>query len=292
MRLQRRKQLYSLHFDLLAGLQSRFPLRRKGKNMNAQLRRPGQKAAVPGITLLLLILFGISYPFESATAGEWRVAPIKLELGSDTRSGVISVLNEGTGRFQVQMRAFLWEQVAEGKDQYTETNDLIFFPKIMVFEKPEERILRAGIKLPAATKEKTYRLFIEEIPEPKKADGTNIAVAIRFGVPIFVKPLKEEPKGEIGKVELAKGECRVMVKNTGNVHFIIEAVNIKGVDLKEEQTFSKKLDGWYLLNGVSRVYKTEIPLEACSKSAKLDIEIKTNKFVLNGKLDVDKSMCR
>jgi fimbrial chaperone protein len=260
--------------------------------MNAQVRRPGRKAVVLGITLFLLILYGVSCPFESATAGEWRVAPIKLDLGSDTRSGVISVLNEGTGRFQVQMKAFRWDQDAEGKDQYTETNDLIFFPKIMVFEKPEERILRAGIKMPAATKEKTYRLFIEEIPEPKKADGTNIAVTIRFGVPIFVKPLKEEPKGEIEKVELAKGECRVPVKNTGNVHFIIEAVNIKGVDLKGEQTFSKKLDGWYLLNGVSRVYRTVIPLGACTKSAKLEVEIKTNKFVLNGKLDVDKSMCQ
>mgnify|MGYP001057474335 CR=1 FL=1 len=37
------------------------------------------------------------------------------------------------------MRAFLWEQDADGKDLLTETNDLIFFPKIIIFEKPEER---------------------------------------------------------------------------------------------------------------------------------------------------------
>jgi len=260
--------------------------------MYAHLRKPGRGTFVLGTTLLLFILCSVCCTPKAVLAGEWRVAPIRLDLGSDARSGVISVLNEGTGRFQVQMKAFLWEQDAEGKDQYTETNDLIFFPKIMVFEKPEERILRAGIKIPAATKEKTYRLFIEEIPEPKKTDGTNIAVTIRFGVPIFVKPLKEEPKGEIAKLELTKGECRVTVKNTGNVHFIIEAVNIKGVDLKGEETFSRKLDGWYLLNGISRIYRTEIPTGACNKSAKLDVEIKTNKFVLNGKLDVDKSMCQ
>ncbi|MRR06361.1 MAG: molecular chaperone [Deltaproteobacteria bacterium] len=260
--------------------------------MNITMRYLSRIAGMLATTIFLLLVCSVCCPSGAASAGEWRVAPIRLDLGSDARSGVISVLNEGTGRFQVQMKAFLWEQDAEGKDQYTETNELIFFPKIMVFEKPEERILRAGIKIPAATKEKTYRLFIEEIPEPKKADGTNIAVAIRFGVPIFVKPLKEEPKGEIGKLELAKGECRVTVKNAGNVHFIIEAVNIKGLDLKGEQTFSSKLDGWYLLNGVSRVYKTEIPEGTCVKSARVDVEIKTNKFVLNGKLDVDKSMCQ
>jgi fimbrial chaperone protein len=256
------------------------------------LRIPRLSTDKVGSVILLIFLFSFVVMPTTVFAGEWRVAPIRLELGSDARSGVISVVNEGAGKFQVQMKAYLWEQDADGKDQLTETKDLIFFPKIMVFEKPEERILRAGIKTPAATKEKTYRLFIEEIPEPKKADGTNIAVAIRFGVPIFVKPLKEEPKGEIAKIELVNGDCRVTVKNSGNVHFIITAVNIKGKDLKGQETFAKKLDGWYLLNGASRVYTAAIPKQACAETATLDIEVATNRFVLNGKLDVDKSMCQ
>jgi fimbrial chaperone protein len=243
---------------------------------------------VAGVTFLLFLVF---LPGREAGAGEWRVSPIRLELGSDARSGMVSVINESSGRFQVQMKACLWEQDAEGKDQYTETNDLVFFPKIMIFDKAEERALRVGIKTPAAVKEKTYRLFIQEIPEPKKADGTSVAVTIRFGVPIFVKPLKEEPKGEITKLELARGECRISVKNSGNTHFIINSVEIKGTNFKGVQTFTKKLDGWYLLNGVSRVYAYEIPKEACSETAKLDVEVKTNPFILNGKLDVDKSMC-
>ena len=260
--------------------------------MKSSLRIPALATVRVGSAILLILLFSLAIVPTAVIAGEWRVAPIRLELGSDARSGVISVVNEGTGRFQVQMKAFLWEQDADGKDQLTETKDLIFFPKIMVFEKPEERILRAGIKIPAAAKEKTYRLFIEEIPEAKKADGTNIAVAIRFGVPIFVKPLKEEPKGEIAKLELVNGDCQITVKNSGNVHFIITAVNIKGKDLKGQETFAKKLDGWYLLNGASRVYTTAIPKQACAETATLDVEIPTNRFNLLGKLDVDTSMCQ
>lgn len=259
--------------------------------MDSQLRGPGRKAAILCSFLVAFIICCAMCLAESASAGEWRVAPIRLDLGSDTRSGVISVLNEGTGRFQVQMRAFLWEQDDQGKDRLTETNDLIFFPRIMVFEKPEERILRAGIKIPATTKEKTYRLFIEEIPEPKKAEGTNIAVAIRFGVPIFVKPLKEEVKGEISKIELAKGECRVTVRNSGNVHFTIASITIRGKDLQGRETYSGKLDGWYLLNGASRIYTAKLPKGACTGTSKLDVEVQTNKFVLNGNLDVDTSMC-
>ncbi|MHC1697414.1 MAG: molecular chaperone [Geobacteraceae bacterium] len=260
--------------------------------MKSSSRIPSlERGAVFCVFLCLSLCLLASVP-TALFAGDWRVAPIRLELGSDARSGVISVVNEGTGKFQVQMKAFLWEQDADGKDQLTETKDLIFFPKIMVFEKPEERILRAGIKIPATTKEKTYRLFIEEIPEPKKADGTAIAVAIRFGVPIFVKPLKEELKGEIATLELVNGGSRVTVKNSGNVHFIITDVNFKGTDLKGRETFAKKLDGWYLLNGASRNYSAAIPKQVCEDTATLSVKISTNKFVLDRKLDVDKSMCQ
>jgi fimbrial chaperone protein len=214
-----------------------------------------------------------------------------LDFDRGTKSGVITVVNEGGERLNVQMKAFEWSQNADGKDRYTETNDIIFFPRIMVLEKNEEKILRAGIKIPATTKEKTYRLFIEEIPEPKKAEGVNVAIAIRFGVPIFVKPLKEEVKGEIEKVELSKGVLNALIKNKGNTHFIINSIDVKGKNAKGEGIFSKELSGWYLLSGVSRIYTLSIPQEVCKDLSKLDIEVKTERFNLNGKLDVDQAMC-
>ena len=226
-----------------------------------------------------------------AFSGEFRVTPIRLDFDRGAKSGVITILNEGGDKLNVQMKAFEWTQNAEGKDQYTETNDIIFFPRIMALEKSEEKILRAGIKIPATTKEKTYRLFIEEIPEPKKAEGVNVAIAIRFGVPIFVKPLKEEVKGEIEKVELSKGVLSALVKNRGNTHFIINSIDIKGKNAKGEAIFSKELSGWYLLSGVSRLYSTPIPQEVCKDLVRLDMEIKTDRFNLNGKLDVDQAMC-
>lgn len=254
-------------------------------------RIPGPATRRCGSISLLILLASFAFLPATTFAGQWRVAPIKLELGSNARSGVVNIVNEGTGKFQVQMKAFLWEQDSDGKDRLTETGDLIFFPRMMVFEKPEERILRAGIKLPATTKEKTYRLFIEEIPEPKKAEGTNIAVAIRFGVPVFVKPLQEDPKGELAKIELVGGDCRVTVKNSGNVHFIIQDITINGKGIQDKVTFTQKIDGWYLLNGASRVYTAKIPKQACMETTSLSVKVNTNRFSLYGTLDVDKTMC-
>jgi fimbrial chaperone protein len=240
---------------------------------------------------LLYILFCLFLIPSVTFSGEFRVTPIRLDFDRGTRSGVITIINEGSDKLNVQMKAFEWTQDSEGKDQYTETNDIIFFPRIMSLEKNEEKILRAGIKIPATTKEKTYRLFIEEIPEPKKAEGVNIAIAIRFGVPIFVKPLKEEVKGEIEKIELSKGVLNALIKNRGNTHFIINSIDLKGKNAEGENIFSKELSGWYLLSGVSRLYTTTIPQEVCKGLSQLDIEVKTDRFNLNGKLDVEQTMC-
>jgi fimbrial chaperone protein len=229
---------------------------------------------------------------DSARGGEFRVTPIRLALDARTKTGVITVTNEAEEKLQCQMKAFEWTQDEGGKDVYEETQDLVFFPKIMTVDPKSERVIRAGIKIPVVAKEKTYRLFIEEIPEPKKAQGTAVAVAIRFGVPIFSQPVKEEAKGAIERFDLSKGTVTLALKNTGNVHLVITRVRLLGWDQKGGQTLAKDLSGWYLLNGVSRTYSAPLARDACTKTATLDVEVVTDKINLKHKLNTDASMCK
>lgn len=229
---------------------------------------------------------------STASAGEWRVTPIRLDFDARTKSAVITVINEGDEKVNFQIRAFEWMQDAEGKDQYQETQEIIFFPRIMALDKKEERVIRAGIRIPATTKEKTYRLFIEEIPAPQKAEGTMVAINLRFGVPIFVKPLREDPRAVIEKTELSKGGVvNTTLKNTGNVHLVINSIDIKGKKATGEEVFSKELAGWYLLSGVTRLYSSSIPEPLCKETSVIEIEAKTNRFKLSGRLDVNQEMC-
>lgn len=240
--------------------------------------------------LLAGVLAVVIFPVD-AFPGEWRVAPIRLDFGREVKTGVVTVTNDASEKLNVQIKAMEWSQDAEGKDVYSDTSDIIFFPKIMTIDKKEDRIIRAGIKAPAVAREKTYRLFIEEIPEPRKAEGASVAVAIKFGVPIFVKPLKEEEKGEIGAIGLHGGVFSATLSNKGTVHFRINSLTIQGKNNKGEETYKTELAGWYLLSGSSRIYTASLPKEYCDNTAKVEVEVKTDKFVLNGKLDVDKTMC-
>jgi fimbrial chaperone protein len=256
------------------------------------MKRPDDEgtACAARLSFASILLFLLLLPVASR-AGEWRVSPIRLDLGRAAKSGAVTVINESDDRLQVQMTAMEWTQDADGKDQYAESGDILFFPRLMIFDKKEEKILRAGIRAPATVMEKAYRLFIEEIPGPRKAEGANITVAIRFGVPIFVHPLKEEPRGEVGPVTMSEGTLRVPVKNSGNVHFVIQSVLVKGKNGKGEEILSRELSGWYLLAGASRMYTTDVPPEACGNLAGMEFEVKTDKIPLHGQMVADRSMC-
>ena len=235
-----------------------------------------------------LLALGILSP---ASAGQFGVSPIRVDLDRNSKSGAITVSNdEAAESLRVQMRLFEWTQDAEGKDVYQESQDLVYFPRLMVLEKGQQKLVRVGLRTPATTQERTYRLFVEELPSPPvagAATGSRVAIAVRFGVPVYLKPATEELRGEIVKLELSKGVLHVVVRNTGNTHF-----TIKTVTATSGKAFSRELAGWYLLAGVSRDHAIELPQADCARLGKLDVTVVTDQMELRGALDVDASMCK
>lgn len=225
-------------------------------------------------------------------AGEWQVVPIRLDLGAAAKSGVLTVKNRSDESLNIQLKAYEWSQDPDGKDKYQDTADLIFMPKIATIDKQGEQVVRVGIKIPATAREKTYRLFIEEIPKPRKAESSSISIAIRFGVPIFVKPLKEAIKGDIEKFEAVKGELSAAVSNSGTAHLNISAVNFRLRNARGDELFSKETKGWYLLSGISRRYSVPFPAELCKEAAVAEVDVKGDGLDLKKRVDMNVTSCQ
>lgn len=223
-------------------------------------------------------------------AGNFGVSPIRVELDRNAKTGAITVSNDDTdGALRVQIRLFEWTQDAAGKDEYRESEDLLYFPKLMLLGKNEQKLVRVGLRTPAAAQEKTYRLFVEELPGPPSpgtASGARVAFRVRFGVPIFLKPAEAEARGEIEKIEMAKGVLRVTVRNTGNAHFVINTITAASGG-----AYSKEAPGWYLLARAVREHAIPVPQETCRKLKRIDVTAKTDQFELKGALEVAASMC-
>jgi fimbrial chaperone protein len=237
---------------------------------------------------LLLVIF-LLFPANSI-AGSFKVVPIKLSLDARTKTAVLKITNEGTEKVTVQLDVKEWNQDDKGIDRYNPTKDIIFFPEIVSIDKGEEWIIRIGYQGKSGAREKTYRLLVQELPLERPGKMA-LRFALRFSVPIFIKPQEETKKKAIEKLELKGGRLLVRVKNSGYSHFMVSKIKARGLD-ESKDLFSTEMRGWYVLAGVSKIYALDIPEGECMKASLIKVEVEVEKTSMDARVDVDRAQCQ
>lgn len=241
--------------------------------------------------LLALLAFLIISP-ATGYGATFEVTPLRFSFSAARASDILNIKNESEGNLQVQIKAYEWTQGAEGKDNYAETKDVIFFPRILSLKQGEARIVRVGMKGPPAKQEKTYRMYIEEIPGKEALQGTTVRTLLRIGIPVFFAPVAPEAKGNLeGLKTESGGKVSFLIKNQGNVHFIVRSIKLTGQDASGSVVFSDQSQGWYLHAGVAKAFTREIPKKECPRVRRISVEVTTDKPTLSGALDVQQSIC-
>lgn len=210
----------------------------------------------------------------AASADEWSVSPLKLELGGTVKSGVFSVRNLGAAEktFAVDVRH--WSQDADGKDVEAENSDLIFFPSTLKVAPGDYAVVRIGARNPIAEIERAFRVYVAEVPlsgEATDQQGTTMRVVLRIGLPVFIQPRHKESKFEI-ELREEEGGVSARVSNRGNVHVRADEVRFRGLDALGNEQFSRTLSERYVLAGASRSYRLSIPREACGNVSKIQLD--------------------
>lgn len=243
---------------------------------------------------ILISLLALVFAPSIGGAADFSVSPIRLFFEPGQRTGVLQINNSSDTRLDVQLAVFDWKQDAEGKDVYTPTKDIVLFPKLLSIEKGESRIIRVGITKASGHVEKTYRVYVEELPTgPAPTGGATVRTLLKIGVPIFIEPVgKLLPSGVIEDAALAKGTLKFTVKNTGNVNFILNKTEVTGTDRSGNAAYKDEISGWYVLSGDSRQYSLKVPQKYCPTLKSIDINIVNDHNVsLKKRLDVSSEMC-
>ena len=160
-------------------------------------------------------------------------------------------------------------------------------------KKEEEQLIRIGLKVKPGQREKTYRIYVKEIPQPeaKPEGGTMLRTLMRVGMPIFVEPIEQKNSAEISGVSFAKGRLLFAVSNTGNRHFIMRAVKVSGLDATGVIVFSRELAGRYLHGGKEKKFVVEIPQKKCAMIDHLEIDVSTDRLKMSEKSHVNPKLC-
>ena len=173
-------------------------------------------------------------------AGSLRVAPTRLDLKLDKRATVLAVRNTGDAPTFLQIETKLWSQ-ENGADVYSDANDLIVSPPVFSIDPGAEQIVRVArrtIDLP--TQEKSYRLFVQEVPVASDAQQQQLNVVLRIGVPVFVTP----PAASAPQIEWSlscppSGPQALRILNSGGRALRIDELSIRaaGADQVEHAVY-------------------------------------------------------
>jgi fimbrial chaperone protein len=257
------------------------------------LSRAPTWAATAGFVLLLsLALIRV----EAASASTFTVSRVQVFLSAKAKSEVLTVRNVSTETLRFQLSVFAWDQTPQGEMVLAPTRDIVFFPPLFALAPGEERNIRVGAATPPAASEKTYRLFVEELPRPEGGSPGGppgqVTIRTRLGIPIFLRPPNEVAGGRLEAVALRDGRVSFDVRNTGNVHFVPQAVRITGYGPGGETVTQGMLEGWYILAGGTRTYELDLPADKCPGVIAVSIEVRTAQAAFTERLDVTPTACR
>jgi len=235
----------------------------------------------------LILIFNVS----SARASTYQINPIRITLTPQGSSSLLAVRNESKERLRFQIDYFAWDQTKQGEMILNPTDDLVVYPTLLSVEGGQERNVRVGVKSPVVSKEKSYRIFIEELPSAQTAVKTGVRILTRMGVPVFLQPQKPNTQGQIEKLAVHNSELFFAVTNHGNVHFMPRGIRVKGTDSAGGTALEQQLQAWYILAGGSRDYRLEIPKAHCSKIRELIVEVALEANILKEQIALPANAC-
>lgn len=229
----------------------------------------------PVLIKMLLIVLPLYLMSKSANAGSFSAVPAKVYLSSDQKSAVLKIKNDGEEKLTLQVNTVKWIQDEKGNDRFEDTDEIVYFPRIMSLEKGEEKLLRIGYKTPKAMdREKTFRLFIRELPVSKPGERL-LKVTLRLAIPVFISPKKIEKKIELESVEISEMKLLVRINNWGNSHLLVERIVSTGYDDKGGVSFKRETPGWYILAGLKRTFSIELTEEECRNTRSVKVTVKS-----------------
>jgi fimbrial chaperone protein len=211
---------------------------------------------------------------RTAHAGSFDLSPISVTLSVKVPSAMLTVRNRGTEALRFHVAAYSWDEAPDGEMILKPTSDIVFFPAMLVLNAGEARKLRVGMNAPPGAAEKTYRIFVQELPAlAKKGDeGTAVRMLTKMGVPVFVEGPAPKPAPKVSALRVEGSKVKFSLGNSGNAHYRPEKIFVKssaGGKLLDTQEVS----GWYVLAGRTRDYAVNLPKTACEGLTSIDVEL-------------------
>ncbi len=207
----------------------------------------------------------------ASAEGQFQVEPTRIDLSTQAPAGAVTVTNHGSQPLRLEAKAFRWSDDIDGVPQLVASPDVVIRPSLLEIAPGGSKTVRVGTTAMSATSELTYRVFLEELPDPKNQKRGQITVLTRIGVPVFVAPKTARAKLE-PTVKREGDKAVVTVKNTGTQHSKLVRIKV-AASHGGTPTWQHETAGWYVLAGADRRFYVDFAHDGCGQGDALVGEV-------------------
>ncbi len=228
-----------------------------------------------------------------ASAAAYTVNPTRVYLSQSAASALMTLKNESTTPLRMQLKAQRWAQSPAGEMQLSPTEDLVIFPTLLTLAPGEQRKIRVATAAGFGAVEKSYRLYVEELPPASRdaAEGSSVRILTRMGIPVFLQPSRPVATATLRDVGLSQGKVAFELANTGNTHYIPDGITVRGFSGSGQAVGEWPVDGWYILAGGTRAFAVGIASPACEKVRSVLIEVRVGETTIKSPLTTPGGAC-
>ncbi len=228
-----------------------------------------------------------------AWAMSFEVSPVRLALSPAAPSGLVNLRNQSSESLRLEVTGYSWNQGPDGTMLIEPTQDIVFFPSLVTLNPGESRNLRVGISTSFGATEKTYRIFVEELPPLVRAAGQPNAVHVltRMGIPVFLNATPPLAAPRLEGSSLDHAHFSFSLHNRGTGHFLAKKLVIAALAADGTKVTEVSLPAWYVLAGGVRVYKVDLPSAACT-AARLQMQVVTDATTVDATFAVPAGACQ
>ena len=257
-------------------------------------QRPSTAAALLGSAVrpaAVALLTGLCWAAGTpgAAAATFSIDPTQIVLTDGSGSAVLTLTNRSTETLRFQLSVFAWSQSDTGEIELEDTEDIVFFPTLLTLAPGEARRVRVGAMVPFETREKSYRIFIEELPPMNPSTG-GVRVLTRMGVPIFLRPGQAAARPELSPPGRTGDRLRFTLANEGTMHFVPRAITVRAMT-GDQVAFETQVEGWYVLAGGRRDFELPVPEAACEQVTSIEVDVQLESDSLHERLQTPNGVC-
>jgi len=220
--------------------------------------------------MALLLALG----FSAANAATFSVSPLRIELDTAHRADMLTLRNTGAEPLRIQVRSMSWAMASGGEWQLTPSEDLIVTPQMLEIAPGQSGQLRIGTLLATGTREASYRLLIDELPnvsDDKSAPSPEIRVLTQVSLPVFLEPARDSRLPGVSSAELQHGDLVIGIGDEGARRLDPQRIKLTLTDRDGQVLEQHEQMANYVLPGSTAFLHMKLPANVCQRATSVSV---------------------